>query len=78
MREGRLGGLEDIPAASEWERDINDSIDGAESFVFVVSTLARLRVLHDRVPSRPGAGQADRADRLRRADPEAARRACGS
>ena len=29
---------EDIPAASEWERDINDSIDGAESFVFVVST----------------------------------------
>ena len=28
---------EDIPAASEWERDINDSIDGAESFVFVVS-----------------------------------------
>ena len=29
---------EDIPAASEWERDINDSIDGAESIVFVVST----------------------------------------
>ena len=29
---------EDIPAASEWERDINDSIDGAESFVCVVST----------------------------------------
>src|SRR6478735_12200824 len=29
---------EDIPAASEWERDINESIDGAESVVFVVST----------------------------------------
>ena len=29
---------EDIPAASEWERDISDSIDGAESFVCVVST----------------------------------------
>ena len=29
---------EDIPAASEWERDIYDNIDGAESFVFVVST----------------------------------------
>ena len=29
---------EDIPAASEWERDINDSIDEAESVVFVVST----------------------------------------
>ncbi len=29
---------EDIPAASEWERDINESIDEAESVVFVVST----------------------------------------
>jgi WD40 repeat protein len=29
---------EDIPAASEWEQDIHDSIDAAESFVFVVTT----------------------------------------
>jgi WD40 repeat protein len=28
---------EDIPPASEWERDIHDSIDAAESFVFVAS-----------------------------------------
>src|SRR3954454_4799501 len=28
---------EDIPPASQWERDIGESIDGAESFVFVVS-----------------------------------------
>ncbi|HEY3181908.1 MAG TPA: TIR domain-containing protein [Gaiellaceae bacterium] len=28
---------EDIPAASEWEQDIHDSIDAAESFVFVVT-----------------------------------------
>ena len=29
---------EDIPPASRWEQDIDDSIDAAESFVFVVST----------------------------------------
>ena len=29
---------EDLPPAAEWERDIYDSIDAAESFVFVVST----------------------------------------
>ena len=28
---------EDIPPASRWEEDINDSIDSAESFVFVIS-----------------------------------------
>src|SRR5215475_7861606 len=28
---------EDIPPASEWEKDIYQSIDGAESFVFVIS-----------------------------------------
>src|SRR6187549_1736793 len=28
---------EDIPPASQWERDIGESIDGADSFVFVVS-----------------------------------------
>ena len=28
---------EDIPPASDWERDIYESIDGAESFVFVAS-----------------------------------------
>src|ERR1041385_4951551 len=31
---------EDIPPASEWERDIYESIDGAESFVFVASPAA--------------------------------------
>src|SRR6478752_6727253 len=29
---------EDIPAASQWEQDINANIDAAESVVFVVST----------------------------------------
>ena len=29
---------EDIPPASDWQQDIYDSIDAAESFVFVVST----------------------------------------
>ena len=28
---------EDIPPASKWEQDIDDSIDAAESFVFVAS-----------------------------------------
>ena len=28
---------EDIPPAAQWEEDINDSIDAAESFVFVIS-----------------------------------------
>ena len=28
---------DDIPPGSRWEQDIDDSIDGADSFVFVVS-----------------------------------------
>jgi hypothetical protein len=35
-RDGWVG-WEDIPPASRWEQDIGNSIDGAESFLFVAS-----------------------------------------
>ena len=51
----------------EWEQDIDDSIDAAESFVFVVSAAARSPPSTARRSSARGRGrQADRADRVRR------------
>ena len=58
---------EDIPPASEWEQDIDNSIDEAESVVYVVSTSSLAsKYCGLELAARAEGRQADRADRLRR------------
>ena len=52
---------DDIPPGSDWEQDIDDSIDGADSFVFVVSQ-------HSLVPSTAGRVRPRRRAGAHRAD----------
>ena len=56
---------EDIAPAAEWQQDIYDNIDAAESFVFVVSTRSLAsEYCGEGVRARAEGRQADRPDRL--------------